>query len=522
MKVNLRIASCKGQNLVEFGLIGVVVVIIAILGIVFFGDSLANVFDGNLGINVFKNSRVTNSDDPRTLLTGIKVQVGNKKYSAPIEEVIRRKLQAGSYIQTSGSSGSVREVTEVILEYVRQIREMLSDSNINNQELNDALAAYETAINNYVGLDNQVANDPNRRLANNLDIAVNLDARGNIATNFSNAIDVIISGITDETLKNTLLAYKNDMLNLGRSIDYTIDSRVYNEFGFSELQNELNENMLDIRNILNQLNTGDIEGLSEISPILANIKTLEDLRNLKISDINTINGFIQNFITNNPEYTFVNGDLYSLDSGLIKIENGSFIYETAQMGTLNFTETSNNPDTKTFNIDNCKERTMSNLYSGYSPHEGYEITVTINKNHNPPTVTINKTKYKYWREGDSCSGINCSCTLFHGCHVSSSDAGWGGAEDSNSYNGSVTISNDNILNRLKAKLDNLFVIAYKAKKKLSDEYGAMSDTEQAEMQKRIDVYRNGTYNEIAGETYNSKALCGSVNGSINDNTCSAQ
>ncbi len=226
----------KGQNLSEWVVIGAQLILICAVALYFFGDNLANIFENNYLVNLFKDkTRTSNTEKIYSYLSGITLTLFGKQFNSPVEAAILEDIN-NQVSSASGSEGhTVRETVNVIEKQIEQLIEILNHKlavTTQPKLRQKLLALIEKAkglLNGcqyYEDQDGKVANEVNRRIVNDIDISVKLDKNGELAEAFDKALKEAVFYLEDDSLRDVLQLYGEGILNLGESLKYKIDSRI--------------------------------------------------------------------------------------------------------------------------------------------------------------------------------------------------------------------------------------------------------------------------------------------------------
>ncbi len=240
-----------GQALNETSILIIAVILVGLGAAIASSGKIADFFDNSNKMAMDKSEiRTEFKKDINKLpeLSDITIKVDDKEVQVPVEEIIRKKLREGKYIQTLGDSGNLDETIALLNEYTKQIEEIIEDSPQNYDFVKQALISYTDAIDEYVSKDAKIVqsgNDPLLKLLNELDIAIDLSQEGDQAMLIDEAIKMIQMKYGHTKTGQLLIVYMNDMLKLGKSINYEVDSRLANKLeGYSDqeaLTEEINE-----------------------------------------------------------------------------------------------------------------------------------------------------------------------------------------------------------------------------------------------------------------------------------------
>ncbi len=491
----------KGQNLIEYVVIGSMVLVICIVAIIFFGDSIADLFDNNSVANLFKSkTRTQNLQKNYNYLSGVSLMFGGEKFSSPLEAKILDDINK-NISTTSGAEGvTVKETVEVLLQYINQLQNILKNNPDDKVQklLYEAYKLY-SGCKEYSYKDGAAASNENLKLVNDLDIAVKLDKDGDLAVNFNRALNEVLTTLNDGNVKKLIEIYGEGILNLGESLKYKVDSRLANKLG---------------------LNTDAMRTSAAKFDTPTNAKNSWEFK----------------------EYTS------STQSQSVDISmSGSDIVLQNSGGVPKIVLKKSSEDKRLI------YRNKSNLV------DDYEINSTIAIGTNSGTGKSGV----FFRAEDVDTGINgYSFEILHdgsnpynnklyllkwmnGVPTTISTAGFSGSEYL--HNGSIDLKVAVNGSQFTASIDGVKVLTYSDSTYTSGEIGMSygksidgtlsnfavtyaSDLDNkikllqwaaanANAADKIDVYRNGNYTELLPESYNSKALCESLNAQILQNIC---
>lgn len=215
------------QGLNEISIISSIVFGICAISVFTFGDQLANILGHNPVIAMFSQNRTESVAEKNALLTNVKVNSSGSTFSAPLENVIRTRLANGT-IQTSGSSGNIDETVAVIQGYVSQLNSLVNTLPASDKKtaVLAAIQKYNEAITKYKSMDQQAANTLNNNLVKQLNITTDLEVSGTNAKTLDDTVtDLLNSTTLSEDQYKLLDVYRNGLLSLGGSLEYSIDSR---------------------------------------------------------------------------------------------------------------------------------------------------------------------------------------------------------------------------------------------------------------------------------------------------------
>lgn len=524
----------KAQATGEIAIIGGVIFAVCALSVFTFGDQIGNVLAHNPVLSMFNGNRSQSSTDDRSLLSGVTVKIGESTYTSPVEDVLRKKLAQS--VQTSGSSGNLTETMEVLEGYVTNLEALMTKLGLSSQAVTDALAAYNNAINEYKGLNGT----PNEKLAKELDIATDLEVSGHNAVVFEEAMNNLIAQAPTQQDKDLLTLYKNGMLNIGGSLDYTVDSRLLKELGLqiyetsaktkiselgSLIQNDAVESLLN-----GYTNLDGITGLNEIDKLQGLYQQVSDLiasytpttnqvgctatsisRTPGTHDDIQINITLPSAGANAaPTLTIIaDPDPTDHDADKLKV-NG------VQLTQVNFSDSDLDDYPQIADYLNQHGITSVNDYKIFKR----EIPGEAKKGY----YFVKKSTFENLKAAYNADGVNGQSDF----EIQSFTVPNNGANASNivasevSRETTTNISADALakLTDIQAKLDEIYAVKRAATTALMDK---LNNPNTADMSKIVTVYRNGTYRDILPDSYNNAAICSTLHLSPDSNgVCKTQ
>ena len=462
----------NGQNLAEFGMIGGLVVGVSVLSFILFSENLSNFFSSTSVAAVFKSNRAEKEESPTKYISGVNLNINNQSYSSPIESVIANKINSNNFEQTSGSSGQIRETLDVISNYVNQVKQLINNPNsgLSGSEisrLQTALQKYETEISNYVALDNNKATSANLKLAQALDVSVNLSINGDTAKNFYDTVTDILTSMPDTTQKKLLSEYSDSILNIGGSLDFKVDSRQLQNLGIQSYESQKQYAATMITN-----------KATEISGSLAQFISTADTTNTKTattansSTINPTTSLNSNSTTNDAYTAIPTGTTYvaTANTPTYTIASTPTTISALPITSINLLK-------PTFNdLKECVAKLNTNIQNYVSGKNAAKSQKDIYDN--IKTLTELKNKIALQAPSDPIIGT---------------------------------------IQEMITKSQGIFSITSYQKQALSIKL--KTNTLTTAQIKEIDVYRNGTYQDLAPTTYNNAVLCENIGGIVTNNQC---
>lgn len=221
----------SAQNLVEFTLLGLILLTASIFGVYFFSENFAPVLSENSTVAVYDEARTEKVITDADYMSDVNFTVNGESFTSPLETIMNNSLNGG-YTQTSGSGAQVEQTIQVLNEYIAQLNTLLenvppgvSDSPAVNA-LRLALQEYQEAIDSYLALDGESATEQLQKLVEFFDLTVNLSDGGEIASQLQSTLNDVLAVMPDGNIKNMLELYTQSCLNLGESLQYSVDSRL--------------------------------------------------------------------------------------------------------------------------------------------------------------------------------------------------------------------------------------------------------------------------------------------------------
>lgn len=224
----------KGQNVMEFLLVGSLIIVATMGAYSMMGGQLSNIFKNQKNPkNTFNAGRTMRYENPKDLVSNVTIDVNGRQIAVPIEKVIKENLASGSYIQTSGSAGRVKEVPSIMKEYASQITKLLTSAPLDLNTSSNACAQYKTTLNNYkavildtVDLLENADTELKMKIAL-MEMAVKLSPDGFIATQLKIKYDTYNSSLAASTDKDLLNIFHSDLMNFGSDVKYGVNSTLY-------------------------------------------------------------------------------------------------------------------------------------------------------------------------------------------------------------------------------------------------------------------------------------------------------
>lgn len=265
----------RGQSLIDFVVLGLLAVGIILFGVYQFGDDIANFFARNDAENKFNNARTVRFEKPRDLLSNVSVTFDGQPIEPPVEKIISQGLQSGEYIQTSGSSGRIAQMAEIMEEYVEQITPFITPGP-EGDTLKNKLDEYKKILrkppaapaagpfapasggdDGFLDIhDGYGDNDVLERKLNMLKMAATPDnsaLMGELETAL-NAYTAVIGGSKPKR-KDLIETLTTDLLNFNNALDYFIDPYLYIEYLNEERKNDVTQDMQLIQKLQDELSS---------------------------------------------------------------------------------------------------------------------------------------------------------------------------------------------------------------------------------------------------------------------------
>ena len=498
----------KGQNLIEYVVIGSVVIVICIVAIIFFGDSIADMFDNNTVGNIFKSkSRTDNQVKNYNYLSNVKLLWGGKEFLSPLEAKILDDINK-NISTTSGAEGlSARDTVDVLSQYIEQLEDVLSkiDYSGNNDLKKALLALIEKAkdlyneCELYAEKDDSVATDENLKTVYNLDISVKLDKDGVAATDFNKALKDVVYLLPEGNTRDIIDIYGSGVLSLGDSLKYKIDSRTARTIGLTDSIKTNSDNFNSVGNSKDKWvvikldgNTSsniDLDGSAVTSGL-----SLSALGGLQVSSTgtNTEKRLIFKEKPDSVNNSYEVASTISFDTNSSTGNAGVFFRAEKIDGKTNgySCEIQNNTGTDMLKFykwrDGQKTEIASAPLSGVSVNSNMNLKINVNGD----TFTASVNGMQFLTKTDST--------------YKKGDVGL-------RFDGAVRTKVSNFSTEYVSEFENKKALKQWGQNQLNNAGTQISET--------IDVYRNGNYADLLPESYNSKVLCESLNAEIVNNNC---
>ena len=557
----------NGHSVNEVLLIGIAVLLVSLASIFLFGDNIGKVFNNNTALSLFGGNRTTVQTLISQYLSNDNLVIGSMTLKAPVESIIQTQVLNGTAVQTSGSSGNIQQTVQVIQQYINELNQILSSNSTSidsstKSTIQTAISNYQSAISSYAQLNGTDATTQAVNLAANLDVSVKLSDQGSAATVLNSAISQINSNLTNSNVKTLLTTYSNNLLSLGESLQYNVNSRIYptNTY-FDYIDNNDNPTSTTctasscastVFNSLKTLigscpSTNQTTIQSEVCPLINEADSTLSLTKL-LSIESQIDTIINSSpaITINPSSIFTAGSTVALTktssssiysaSGVINGTNYSFNFNTANYysGKVNSNSCPNGV-TKNINIDvtttnpssSSGKYILSNFlctknmantyvecsiyYSTCQPnvtYEAYEISLNSGQYRvTPYTYTLcklsnsNNCGYTTSQQADNCNGDTGLC--YYTTTKSTSTT-----TDNTTTQATITSSEVDLnLKQLVTQGENELVSQADALDTVNLNNGTLTTAQQNFLNSYIDVYRDGNYSDILPDSYNTAVLC---------------
>lgn len=491
----------KGQQLAEISVVAISIFGIAILGLYFFGNNLANIFDKNNVASIYGGSRDSKAIDPHVYLSNVNLTIGNMKFQSPVESAIRQQMTAGNLVETSGSNGNIRDTVGVIQSYINQYNQIVQTlpASPSKDALISALNGYNTDIKEYVSKDNSYVSgtdDPLAILVNELDIAIDINKNGGDAKTLSSAGSSLTNSLPDGELKNLINVLTNNTLNLGSSIDYKIDSRVISKLNIPQSTVTKITTAADVSSLTPTMQSY----AAELAQITQNINdAFMKINNpvtafssaQAVSDLLSTTSSVASTIPSNAKdyYSYLNGTnshSYLAGPGFTTTSGASIyvneFYQGCPVSTQH--DLNNLPECADIGID-----VNGSAGPNIAGEDLFFLEIT-------PTGII--------PDGGTGSVDDPLTTCVPGS-TGSNNNGWGCA---GKYLG---ISNTNTTSLSLQDLKDYLVKI--------DNDPTISTDEKTLIAKQIKLYRNGNYSDILPDSYNSSVLCTTIGATASNGNC---
>ncbi len=502
----------KGQNLIEYVVIASIVLVICIVAIIFFGDSIADLFDNNTVGNIFKNkSRTENQVKNYSYLSGITLSLLGSNFQSPLEAKILDDINK-NISTTSGAEGlSARDTVDVLSQYVKQLQDVLSKIDYEgNNDLKKALLALiekgKVLYNEcelFAQKDDSAATDDNLKAVYNLDISVKLDKDGAAATDFNKALKDVEYLLPEGNTRDLIGIFGSGILNLGDSLKYKIDSRTARTIGLTDSVKTVSDNFNSVgsskdkwivKKLQNNTSTNvDLTGAAANSGL-----SLSALGGLQVSSTGT-----------------------NTEKRLVFKEKPDSVNQSYEVNsTISFDTSSTYGNAGVF----FRADKIDGKVSGYS----YEI-------HDCPAYPSNNhVVFVRWDNGVRSeiekkplpAGTNINSAMDFKIQVNGNQftAFLNGnqvmTQTDKTYNkGDVGLRFDGAI-RTKVSSFSTEYVSELANKQALKQWGQNQlNNVETQISNTIDVYRDGNYVELLPESYNSKVLCESLGAEIVEKNC---
>ncbi len=254
----------RGQSLVDFVVLSLLAISIIIFGVYKFGDNIANFFQRNDVENKFNNARTIKFEKPQDLLSDISINFESINIEPPVEKIMRTKLAAGTYIQTSGSTGRIATMTEIMEEYADQLINDLITGNPQGTALKNSLTDFKNALRNGAtgfmdNYDSYGANDVLEKKLNFLKMTIDVGT-ATYMTDVATKLGPYLTSIagSNPVRKNIVNTFTNDLLSFDNNMDYFIDPYLYVEYLGEEKRNTPSQDK-DLADVI----TGDLGTMTQ-------------------------------------------------------------------------------------------------------------------------------------------------------------------------------------------------------------------------------------------------------------------
>ncbi len=220
----------RGQTLIEFVGIAILVLALIVFGMYKFGDKTADFFAGNDPGKKFNSARTVKFERPEDLLSDVSITFDGITIEPPVEKIIKA---SGSYIQTSGSAGRVGEMGEIIKEYVTELQKLTTTGAAGEAAFNDALTAFESAFTGTDGFLTTHSSFTSDQLLekklNLIKMAIELE-NTSIVSDVKTTSTAYVPTLMTGNRKDIISTFVDDMLGFGKYLDYFMDPSLYLEY----------------------------------------------------------------------------------------------------------------------------------------------------------------------------------------------------------------------------------------------------------------------------------------------------
>lgn len=512
----------KAMSASEMGFIGITVFCVSFMSFGLFGDGLSALFSSTRLTSQFaSDGRIMKPEVEEFRLTNKTFEMNGRKYRAPIEKVVIEGLRTGEFTEVTSARGNISELSKVMTEYTTQIEEFIQEVPVeyDTTDFTKAFNEYKESIDRYMSENNTRVSgkdDPIVKVLFGIDMSLTLDADGEAATKLNDELISLTSQMPDNDTKRLLTAYTKDLQNLGKSIDFTLDSRALDLLGLDKMSkyqeaNELLQSAFNFvpgssgsdgtttvgENIgIDQTDARKCDGycIREKDQDSAVLKFLTYLESAGKKDL--VEDCTNNYVMRKACWDFwelpyknLNGqefNPYNYDDGQVLLKNGvSFTFE---LDTRHDSKTA--PRYIFIDLDGpFKGGNVIGKDVFVSMIFGDKIIPYGHPDHDW-TVPLRYTSDDFGKDQTCIPGSTAK-----------SNTGW-----PCSYN---ALSAENQVDKedLREKVTEFIV----------------NNPDQADdLIQGIKIFRNGNYTEIATNTYNTQVLCETLDSNIKDNNCSLE
>lgn len=512
----------KATSFTELGILTIMVVGLSFMTVSIFGDNLSEIFMSNKVSNRFVKDRVLTPETENFYISKAKFNLNGKDYKAPVEKVLLTNLKSAELIEVAGTRGNIKELASILQAYVSQIEEIIKElpEGADSSEYMKALETYKNNIDSYESQNNSEVTgttDPVIELVSGLDLSITLDEDGESAVKLNAELANLASKLPSSDIKNLLIAYTNDLQNLGKSIDFTLDSRCLELLGLRPEKTKLEETS----DLLNSVFEASIE------------KHTKDYIGLDLSVImeatphrDPCDPSVIECIREKDEHSVVLNILEFMES-----QGSSDLLDPCTFNYLSRMSCWNKYDIPYYNLNGEELNQMLRDDGQFMFKNGMSLTFELDTN----TSATNAPRYVFVDLDGPFAGENTMgkdlyvLNIFANKIVPYGDPAYPmtipnhyTAEDYSPNQTCIPGNTDKdntgwpcgyeMINKSK-KMD---------KKTLREkilEFLKEHPDMAAELLKGLKIFRNGNYEEIATKTYNTDALCHNLDAEIVDNKC---
>lgn len=224
----------RGQTLIEFAAVGILVLGLLIFGLFVFGDKVADFFAGSDPGRTYNNARTIKFENPENLLSNVTVTIDGIPINPPIESIIKAGFTGGSYIQTSGSAGRMAQLGNIMKEYTDVLTNKLMTTGVSGESaLKNELIALKSKFSNgtdgFLDVYNDVGVEDFDKKLELLEMAIKIK-NGDLISDVKSNIETYITNLPEGNRAEIIKTFINDLLSFGNYVDYYIDPSLYMKY----------------------------------------------------------------------------------------------------------------------------------------------------------------------------------------------------------------------------------------------------------------------------------------------------